>query len=114
MKFTAQIANFGVEDLQGEILTSGVTIKRELPVTLDFQGPVVGFAKAKKTKTGIVATIELFEHNIDLRLAHLFNAVVGGSITKRRGKRITKYRVDSVSLTTTPCDPTLPKLKEIK
>jgi hypothetical protein len=113
MKYTARIANFGVEDLDGEILTPNVMIKRELPVTWNFNGPVIGFAKALKDKTGIVAEIEIYDDGPFKRLASLMTGVIGGSILKRNGKKITKYRVDSVGLTLHPADPTLPKLQKL-
>ena len=113
MKYVAVVAKLdGFEDLMGEVLGKDVILpKHAIEVCQDFNKnlPILGKAVVKKIEDDLVAYLD-----IDLipDIATKFYAVVGGSVLKRDGRVVKKWKLNGLALTAYPSDRRIGTLRE--
>lgn len=112
MKFSATVAIMDdVLDSQGESFSENVTFPSEqVPVTFEFDGPIIGTAVILRQDNTLTAEIELFDVKNTEEIETLY-AVTGGSILKKNGSRVEEWKVSSIGLTPSPADKRLTNLR---
>jgi hypothetical protein len=102
----------GEPDSQGDILADDVEFGYPVRVTHEFYDKThVGTAYLERDGNQIRVWVTVDHEAFTPEVMCQLTAVPGGKVLEREGNLIREWKIDSIGLTVSPADSTLPKLK---